>query len=529
MVEVFTRKASGLVRSVSTRDVFIYNLGIINLGFGISYILRWGTPYYFGADLIRATLIVAFFCTIQALVYYLFSVALPRSGGEYVFISRALHPSLGFAFSFSTTLWMIFYVAWSAANFASLGLSSFFTILGLHLKNPHLAATSVWLESPMGIFVVGTALIIVAGSLFILGMRPYLRVQFWAFVVAMLGIAATFVVLLSTSHPQFVEAFNAFARSSIGEDAYDRVFAIARQSGWRTPGFNWPATLAVLVWPFYPLAYSFMSTSFGSEIRRVERSQLIGMPGAVVFAAMVFLALITLADRVMGLDFLGAIGWNALAAPEGSTKVTPWFHLLASLPSGSTLLVLLITLGFVMWTYFWIGGDILYTTRMIFAWALDRVAPDRLSAVHPTLRTPVNSILLSMAMSEIFLALYAFTPWFTTLVGTLAITLTFLMIGISATVFPYTKPEMYSNSPVARYRIGSIPVISLLGVVTTVFMAFMAYRLFNDEIASGPKGTALVTVGAPLLFGFACFYLARFWQKKRGVDISLAYKEIPIE
>jgi amino acid transporter len=35
----------------------------------------------------------------MALVYAFFSAAIPRSGGDYVYISRTLHPLLGFVAS----------------------------------------------------------------------------------------------------------------------------------------------------------------------------------------------------------------------------------------------------------------------------------------------------------------------------------------------------------------------------------------------------------------------------------------------
>ncbi len=529
MGSVFARKASGLVRSVGSRDVFIYNLGIINLGIGLSYILRYGLPFYPGADLGLATVFVCALCTVQALVYYFACVVFPRSGAEYVFISRSLHPALGFAFSFSTTVWLLWYTAWSAANFASLGLASLLTILGLRGGYTGLESASVWLQSPWGMFIVGTILLIAMTLVFIVGMQVYLRVQRWSFVLAMLGIAAMFYVLLTTSRQDFVASFNSIAQSSIGSGAYQKVLDVARAAGLRSRGFSWAATIAVMVWPLYPLAYSFESSSFGGEIRRIEHSQLVGMPGAVLFAGGIFLGLIALANRVMGHDFLAAIGYNASNAVEGSLAVTPWFHLLTSMSTSSIIPVLLINVGFAVWTLFWVGGDLMYATRTVFAWAIDRIVPGGLAAVDSRFWTPVNSIVACTIFTEICLGLYTFTTWFTDLVGTLAIVLTFLLMGVSAIVIPVTQPDIFRNSPVARYRIGRMPLVTGLGVVTTAFMVLMAYLLFIDETASGPRMTAIVSVLLPLALGFLYFFAAKAVQRKRGIDVSLAYKQIPVE
>ena len=55
-------------------------------------------------------------------VYSEFAAAMPRSGGDYVFVSRALHPFVGWLMSFSQGAWLIFFWvgfnAWFALIFA---------------------------------------------------------------------------------------------------------------------------------------------------------------------------------------------------------------------------------------------------------------------------------------------------------------------------------------------------------------------------------------------------------------------------
>src|SRR5919202_1436286 len=69
--ELFTRNATGLVRELSAFDAF-------------------------------------------NLVYLYFTTLMPRSGGDYVWVSRTLHPSLGFIVNFSLTF---VFLTWGAFNF----------------------------------------------------------------------------------------------------------------------------------------------------------------------------------------------------------------------------------------------------------------------------------------------------------------------------------------------------------------------------------------------------------------------------
>ena len=56
---VFLRKASGLIKTASTTDVFIFNVGLVSIGIGIGGLLLYGPAVYPGGNLIVGVLIAA--------------------------------------------------------------------------------------------------------------------------------------------------------------------------------------------------------------------------------------------------------------------------------------------------------------------------------------------------------------------------------------------------------------------------------------------------------------------------------------
>jgi len=164
---VFLRKASGLVRDASTFDVIVYNFAQVGAGIGIAYIVLLFPAYYYGADMALSSLITLIGCIFTCLVYSLLSIAMPRSGGDYVFNSRITHPALGFALNWNFVIWELFYVGWGGSAFAFLGLSALFATLGSVTGDPAWAAYATYASEPMGYFLIGTVVLVFFGLIMI--------------------------------------------------------------------------------------------------------------------------------------------------------------------------------------------------------------------------------------------------------------------------------------------------------------------------------------------------------------------------
>src|SRR5207302_6107194 len=67
-------------------------------------------PIFLGGSVVVSMVIGTLVLAVTLLwVYSEFAAAMPRSGGDYVFVSRALHPFLGWLLSWSQGIWLIFF------------------------------------------------------------------------------------------------------------------------------------------------------------------------------------------------------------------------------------------------------------------------------------------------------------------------------------------------------------------------------------------------------------------------------------
>src|SRR6266852_544010 len=104
-------------------DAFWMNsIGMV-VGIGVRLgLVEW--PYLFpGGDAVIATLVTTVVTAFTFIsVYSKFSAAMPRSGGDYVFVSRALHPFLGWLLAWSQGIWLIFFWVGFGGWFMAVGI-----------------------------------------------------------------------------------------------------------------------------------------------------------------------------------------------------------------------------------------------------------------------------------------------------------------------------------------------------------------------------------------------------------------------
>lgn len=539
--KVFSRPASGLIRVAGSTDVFIFNVGLVSIGIAIAFNQLYGPSLYPGAAPWLSTLLAVVGMLFVAATFYAWSVTFPRSGGVYVSLSRSVGPGVGFVLSLVETIILMYYAALAAGLIVTVGLSSFFGTVGFIGESDLLLSWAANAASPQGIFWIGSGVLVLAGVLLTSGTRRYFAVQKVLFVIAVAGTLVLALMLVFGNSETFFANFERFTGLT-GE----QVISAAQDLGWASAPITFGASWAFLVWPLLPLLGGVQSVGIGGEIKSVRRTQLYGMLGAVVATGVVIALFDVLATRIFGYDFQGAIGFNSIVglvdpstnawnfSTESSLGASPWFTVLIGILADNLLLVIVVMATFVAWIWFWVPAEIAYTTRTMIAWSFDRIAPDRLGEVSARFGTPTLAIWLSTAGSIVFMWFIAFQAIaLLTLIE--ALTVVWGTAMVAAVVFPRTRKSLFDMSPASEHRLAGMPLMSITGTIAALFLATVLYMLWNDPNAAGPLFSAdgiraefWLLVGV-VVFGILWYRGVKSYRRRNGIDISLAFKQIPIE
>ena len=512
---VFTRASSGLVRSISTTDAIYYGLNAITIAYVTFTMFFWAQ--YPGASYEWSTALTTVGAIGVGIVYALLAAVYPRSGGEYVFLSRIVRPEVGFVISFVQAFWYTFYFGINGAFFSIYGLSPLFGTLGIQLHNSTLTDIGTFFSSQVGIFVGGTVVIALVAVMVFRGMGAYFRFQRWGTLIGLASVVITLIVLAlgASGALHFQSSFDAVA----GAGAYAKLTA-----GVSVPTTTLPATLNFMVWPAFSILFSVNMVSFSGEIKNVRRGPLLGIVGAMVLSGIIFIAFQVFARAAMGDAFL--IG--SATTDKFPLGVAPFVNSMASILGGNWVLTIVINLWVILIIPYALGSNVIYGSRALLAWSLDGVAPAKLGEVSERYHSPVVAIGVLFVLAEVWLAIYAFTTLVAILSGLLTFSIAFLVVSLTGLVFPFVKREVFERSP-AAIRVAGIPLMTIAALVGVVFTAFLLYRSFVDETFGANAQISLEMTVAAFVLSLVWFYIARAYRIRRGVAVDKRFQEIPVE
>src|ERR687887_698962 len=448
---LFVRKATGLVRGWAVRDAFIYSVFAINLVTLGFYIFSFG-PFIPAGSLLWAVVLSGAYLVFQAITYASLIAAMPRAGGDYVWMSRVLGGGIGFVLAiagwwFILWLWVPIYGG-ILANMVIVPLAAIAGWDGgvTYFSNLH-----------HGLFVASLITAVLASFLIGLGIRTYARIQKFCFYGGVVGLAVIVLLLLVNSKTGFISHFNSQSKDLFGVDgAYQKTLAAGTKDyappsvGSLTLGATF---LLVPFMAFFNLWSNWGATLYG-EVRGASdfRKNIYAMGGALIATTITAVVLFLLFSKTFGWDFYNAAN-NAFWAGTNPTGVFPYPGLLAASFFGSPVLQFILVAVMSLWFFGWVGTVFLSSTRVVFAAAFDGVLPEQVAKVDRN-GVPYVALLLMLVPSLGIAALYAYSTDFATytLDATLVIAVTFLGSAIAPAILAGRKREIYMAPPIAKYR-----------------------------------------------------------------------------
>jgi APA family basic amino acid/polyamine antiporter len=526
--DLFQRKATGLLKGWSVRDAFIYSAFAINLVTLGLYIFSFA-PFIPEGSLIWAISLAGLYLVFQAVTYASLIAVMPRAGGDYVWMSRVLGGGIGFVLAVTGWWFILWHWVPIYANILNIQvLVPLATILGLD-------GVAGFFGQPAGVFTASMIVAILASILIALGMRTYARIQKFCFYGGVLGLGIMLVLLLVNSNADFVSAFNSEAQElyGAGGNAYQQTIEAGSIESPGPASFAFgPTLLLIPMIVFFNLWSNWGATLYG-EVRGASdfRRNIYAMGGALIVTSIVAVIMLLLFAKTFGWDFYYAAN-NAYWSGAENAPVSAWPYpgLLAAFFFDNPILQFILVSLLALWFFGWVGSVFLSSTRVVFAVAFDRVLPEWVSKTSRN-GVPYAALALMLLPSIPISYLYAFGENFATytLDATLVIAITFLGSAIAAAVLPWRKPEIYNASPIARYTVLGIPLVTVSAVLFAAFLIFCLFKWLTDATYGVNNPQSLIYMLVLYGVALAMYVVFRLVRRAQGMDLNMVYDEIPEE
>jgi amino acid transporter len=524
--KVYARKSSGLVRDISVADALVYNLANMGVLFVFLY-TTWGSALYPGAYLPATALVAIPLGLPIALLYAYMSASMPRSGGDYIWVSRILHPAIGFMISLPVAWLLLLSIGFEPLGSFGLGISVMFKGLSIAMNDPNLMNVADMVALPEVILALGVIYTVLLGFLMTRGVRTTMKVQWALFLLSALGGIVYIIALLGVGPTAFKANFNAISGLN-----YDSVIKTANEAGYSTV-FTTSATLIGVVYTFLNLLGYVYSTYVAGEIKDASRArtQLVATTCSLTLLALLMFAIYQVSYYVMGGEFIGAISYLAESGHQAYTlPFEPFLHALVTYATLNPIVIILVGLGFAATPLLAGLAYIFLVVRLFFAWSFDRVMPTSLSKVDDRFHSPYVATIVVIILGIIFDYMWLYVG----ALGTFILYMTtiwclgYVVVGIAAIVFPYRKKEIFEASPsFVKAKIGGIPLVSIFGIVTVAVASFLVCSTLVPSFGGSFEPYSFTLNMLPYPVALMIYAISSYYRRKTGIPLEYSFKEIP--
>jgi amino acid transporter len=517
--ELFARQSSGFIREISWVTAMFIGMGFIAFyELPIAYLGgMYASP---NGMAIIGSLLMWVVLMPHAYVWTKISQAFPRSGADYVFISRVLKPAIGAGTGITFALCQTIFDA-SVTYFGIVQLQTSFSALGLEHGGVY-ATIATDLSSSTVVWGLGammfTGLILI--SMFATKHLNRIFAVFSVIAVAAF-VACTAVLEFSNTAPflSFISS-NGYSLSQISSSAASATPLSSNVV---------LATLGLMVFAasFFPFLNG--ATSVAGEVRGGSKSFTKGILVAVVLTGLLSTWFISGAVANLGSKFFVGAGQAYISGMSSYSALTnPVFD--AILMSNNLGVQLFLTVSTFFWYMATVLAVILFISRYLMAVAFDKVLPTRVAYVSERFHSPMVAHAIDLVVTLTALTIITLTPLSTSFfygANTADLMAMFFGFLLGAAAVAYVAIK---NTGVLK---GNRMIILTAAVVDLVVLGIYAgYWVLDAPIYLGTMINP-VTVGiliAPFVGGVVLYYAMRAWRlKHEGIDLNNTFREIPPE
>ena len=535
LAATYARNATGLVREIPMKDMITFNAastGTVGAALAVGVFYAYGV--FPGANVLLDFVLAVALGGFVWVTFALLSSAMPRTGGDYLYGSRVLHPAIGLGSNLATWLGTILSCGAWAYWLTQVGLAPMFGTIGTLTRSQGWLNAAKTLSGKTDTFLIAIALLVLLSVLAALGTKIAVRAMFWCYALAFVGFVVTIAVLLVTSHHHFVTSFNSYARPYTHQsNTYAGVIQAGGKAGIAYPsshGYSFKNTLGALGIAFSSTLWVWWGIYMAGEMkgagRRKRQLTTILTAGYGQGILLVLAAAIILST--VGTDFLAsASSGNFLVS-----GVQPYFTVFAAITVASHFIGILLSLLFLLWFFPACFINLAMCQRVPFAWAFDGLTPGALAKVDDRTHTPIIAIALTCVLAIGAAAWATYSAHFFAVLAVLASlsVVPIVTTGVCAFVLPRRRPEIYQGSP-AEWKVRGIAVLPTAGFCCAAIGVFdiALFVIFHKNFAVSQWWLLLVPIVGAFAVGATYFYAARAFLASRGVNIDLVYKSIPPE
>jgi amino acid transporter len=529
---LFIRQTSGLVRElgipaaigISLASVAVVNT-FINFNAGLTDFAK--------ADMYLPLVAAAIIWLVAMFAYRYLLRAIPRAGGEYVYLSRIVSPvagavaGLGIAVVFTYILATNAHFAAQFTPFMLSGLGDAFHSTGLANAGNHLTSDSAiaWLS-------IGVMLVVAALSLF--SVRVVARIILGLIILQVVAFVVLIFMLAIHSHADFVSSLASYSHHP---GAYQAIISTGRSNG---VVFGTSIAAAVAIIPFMVLNYNGVLYSYyvGGELRRPGRTYLYASAVSIGVLVVLWIGVWAMLRARVGLSFMQAQANLGVVNPTAYGKITNLSSVAGGLGYGMVLSTDPITkiLFATAVPLAEIAVNLAFltvTTRVLFAQAFDRLLPVSVAKVGERNHAPNVAIAIVLVIGSGFCILTSLVNLGSIVaLQSLFFALILLAGGIAATVLPMRRADLIDSPGLsAQERSRWLRKVALVGAATTLLALFTVFELVTHSNVYGKFSvesiiTLLVVLGA----GPVIYVIARTVRRQRNaLDLTMAMRELPPE